>query len=294
MKKGINAWSFPSDMEINERIRLAKQAGFEGIELVLSEKGPLSLESSADEIAGYKDTAKEEGIEISGLATGLFWLYSLTSNRQDIREKAKNIVKKQLDTAAILGTDVILVVPGAVGVDFRPDEVVPDARNDGYFVGHEVVEYDIAYERSLEAIKDLAAYAQEKKIIIGIENVWNKFLLSPLEMRNFIDEIGSDYVGVYFDVGNVLITGYPQQWIRILGSRIKRIHFKDYRRQSGGLAGFVDLLSGEVDFIKVMDNLESIGYDSFLNAEMTPVYKNYPEQILYNTSKSMDKILKRL
>ncbi len=282
MKKGISIWSFPSEMSIIECIEMAKQAGFDGIELALNETGPLSLESSDEEIIGYRKTANEIGIELSSLATGLYWNYSLTSSNIDVRKKAREIVKKQIDFAKLLGVDTVLVVPGAVGVDFIPD--------------CEIVDYDVAYERALSALKELAAYAEAQRVNIGVENVWNKFLLSPLEMRTFIDSIGSDYVGAYLDVGNVVYSGYPEHWVRILGKRIKKVHFKDYRRDVGSVAGFVDLLSGDVNYPAVVKELEKAGYDSFATAEMvppSPFYKYYPEQLVYNTSKTMDKILGR-
>ncbi len=99
------------------------------------------------------------------------------------------------------------------------------------------------------------------------------------------------YVGSYFDVGNVLYSGYPEHWIKILGKRIKKVHFKDYRREAGGLSGFVDLLSGDVNWPKVMDAFMAVGYDTWATAEMLPPYTHYPEQIIYNTSASMSKIL---
>lgn len=276
MKKSISIWSFPSDMKIIDCMKIAKDAGFEGIELALNETGEMGLNSGEEEVLKYKNAASQIGIEISSLATGLYWSYPLTSNNKDTREKAKNIVKKQLKNAAILGVDTILVIPGAVGVDFIP--------------GFEVVDYDIAYNRSLEEIKELAYYAESKKVSIGLENVWNKFLLSPLEMRDFIDKINSPFVGAYFDVGNVIYSGYPEHWIKILGNRIKKVHFKDYRRDVGNLFGFVDLLSGDVNYPAVVKELQNIGYDSFVTAEMTP-YKYYKEQLIYTTSLAMDKIL---
>ncbi len=276
MKKSISIWSFPSDMKIIDCMKIAKDAGFEGIELALNETGEMGLNSSEEEVLKYKNAASQIGIKISSLATGLYWSYPLTSNNKDTREKAKNIVKKQLNNAAILGVDTILVIPGAVGVDFIP--------------GFEVVDYDIAYNRSLEEIKELAYYAESKKVSIGLENVWNKFLLSPLEMRDFIDKINSPFVGAYFDVGNVIYSGYPEHWIKILGNRIKKVHFKDYRRDVGNLFGFVDLLSGDVNYPAVVKELQNIGYDSFVTAEMTP-YKYYKEQLIYTTSLAMDKIL---
>ncbi|GGI45334.1 hexulose-6-phosphate isomerase [Paenibacillus marchantiophytorum] len=279
MKKGINMWSFPSSLTVKQAITLAKEAGFDGIELALSETGELSLESSAEEIQGYLAFAQETGIEISSLASGLYWDYSLTSGQPQTREKAKSIVKKQLEFASILGVNTILVVPGAVGVDFIP--------------GAEVVPYDQAYDYALEAFQELAAEAEARNVSIGIENVWNKFLLSPLEMRDFIDKINSPFVGAYFDVGNVLYAGYPEHWIAILNKRIKKVHFKDYRRAAGGLHGFVDLLAGDVNYPEVVKALEAIGYNDYVIAEMIPSYTHHGEQIIFNTSGAMDAILGR-
>ena len=123
--------------------------------------------------------------------------------------------------------------------------------------------------------------------------MWNKFLLSPMEMADFIDKVGSDYVGSYFDVGNVVYIGHPEHWIKILGKRIKKVHLKDYRKEAGGLCGFVDLLSGDVNWKNVTDKLGEIGYDGWVTAEMLPPYTFYPETIVYNTSNAMDKILGR-
>ena len=121
--------------------------------------------------------------------------------------------------------------------------------------------------------------------------IWNKFLLSPLEMRDFIDKFSSAYAGAYFDVGNVVYSGYPEHWIKILGKRIKKVHLKDYRRVAGGLHGFVDLLSGDVDYPAVIKALKEINYDGWLTAEMLPPYTHYTDQILINTSLSMDRII---
>jgi hexulose-6-phosphate isomerase len=278
MKKGINIWSFPAGMKIEECMKVAKEAGFEGIELALTEDGEINLSSKEHDILRFKEMAEDIGIEISGFAAGLYWKYPFTSSQRDIREKAKDICKKQLEIASIFGVDTILVVPGVVGVDFMP--------------GAEVVEYDVAYNRAFEALTQLVPEAERLKVCIGVENVWNKFLLSPLEMRDFIDKIKSNYVGAYVDVGNIIYIGYPEHWIKILGHRIKKVHIKDYRRSGSGLSGFVDLLSGDVNYPKVIDALKEVGYNGYLNAEMSP-YRDYPLQIIYNTSKSMDRILGR-
>ncbi len=279
MKKGISIWSF-AEGSLKDKMKLAKDAGFDGIELSLDETGEVSLESTKDELLQVKKYADEIGIEFYSIASGLYWTYNYTSGNEKNREKAIEITKKQLEVASILGCDTILVVPGAVEVAFDPGEVV---------------EYDVAYERAQSALKELAPYAEKLGVSIGVENVWNRFLLSPLEMARFLDEIGSNYVGSYFDVGNVLFMGYPEHWIKILGSRIKKVHFKDFRRETGNgnLSGFVDLLEGDVNWPEIINSLEKIGYDGWVTAEMLPPYKHYPSAIIYNTSNSMDEILRR-
>ncbi|HBT51001.1 MAG TPA: xylulose 5-phosphate 3-epimerase [Petrotoga sp.] len=277
MKKGINIWSFDFALPLSKKINIAKETGFDGIELSLDEEGEINLKSSEKDLLKIKQLAKDYNIQIPSIASGLYWKYSLTSNDHSIRQKAKDIVKKQLEVASILGADTILVIPGIVGADFVPN--------------CEIVEYEVTYERALEAFLELKVDAEKFKVNIGLENVWNKFLLSPLEMRDFIDKVNSPYVGVYLDVGNVIYMGYPEHWVKILDKRIKKVHLKDFKRSIGNLNGFVDLLAGDVNFPKVIDNLESIGYDSYLTAEMNP-YKYYGDQIVYNTSKVMDRILK--
>lgn len=278
MKKGISIWSF-CEPDLKKCFELAKDAGFDGVELALDETGPVSMESTKEEILKVKKMAEEIGIQLYSVASGLYWTYNYTSDNMENREKAKAITKKQLQVASWLGCDTILVVPGAVKVPF-------DA-------GSETIDYDVAYDRALSALSELAPIAEELKVSIGVENVWNMLLLSPLEMRDFIDKVGSDYVGSYFDVGNVLYSGYPEQWIKILGKRIKKVHFKDFKKSVGTLDGFVDLLAGDVDYKAVKTALDNIGYEDWVTGEMIPPYAQYPETILYNTSNSMDKILGR-
>ena len=275
MKKGISIWSF-AGADIRENLKLARDAGFDGVELALNETGEFSLDSTKEEILAIKEFGESLGLEFYSVASGLYWTYNYTSANPDNVNKAKAITRKQLEVASWLGCDTILVVPGAVEVAFDRGEVV---------------EYDVAYERALAALRELAPYAEKLGVAIGIENVWNEFLLSPMEMADFIDKVGSDFVGSYFDVGNVLYIGHPEHWIKILGKRIKKVHFKDYRRAAGDLYGFVDLLSGEVNWPAVMAKLAEIGYDNWVTAEMLPPYTHYPEAILYNTSTAMDYII---
>ena len=278
MKKGISIWSFPA-MSLRESFELAKDAGFDGVEVAIAAEGEVSLTSTEKELLKVKEDAKNSGIELYSVASGLYWDYWLTADDKAEREKAKDIVKKHLDTAKILGADTILVVPGSVNADFVSET--------------KVVDYKSAYERSFEALSELSKYAESVGVSIGIENVWNKFLTSPMEMRGFIDAIGSDCVGSYLDIGNILFNGYPEHWIKILAEKIKKVHFKDYRKAAGGLHGFVDLLAGDVNYPAVMDALREVGYDGWVSAEMIPNYKYYTETIIYNTSNAMDRILGR-
>jgi len=278
MKKGINIWSFPNNT-IKENLILAKDAGFEGVELALNGEGELSINATDKEIKEIKDVADSLGLSLYSLSCGLCWDYRLSDDDANIRQKAKDMIKKQIDTAKGLGADTVLVIPGAVNVEFS----MPDKK----------VAYDVVYNRALEGLSELKSYAEQAKVNIGLENVWNKFLLSPMEMRDFIDKIGSDYVGSYLDIGNTLYCSYPEDWVRILGKRIKKVHFKDYRLQAGGLHGFVDLLAGDVNYPEVVNALNEIGTDVWVSAEMIPNYKHYTDTIIYNTSNSMDKILRR-
>ncbi|MBE6595394.1 MAG: sugar phosphate isomerase/epimerase [Ruminococcaceae bacterium] len=278
MKKGINIWSFP-EMPLADVFALAKKAGFEGVEVALGMEGEISLTSTEEDLLKVKKAAADCGIELYSLSCGLYWDFWLNDDDAAVREKAKSIVKKQLECAKILGCDTILVIPGSVNADFAAPG--------------KVVDYAVTYERALAAINELKPYAEELGVAIALENVWNKFLTSPMEMRDFIDKIDSPFVGSYFDVGNVVFNGYPEQWIRILGNRIKKVHFKDFRRAVGTLDGFVDLLAGDVNYPEVVKALEEVGYDGWVSAEMIPNYKYHTETIIYNTSNAMDAILGR-
>ena len=279
MKKGISIWSFPEGT-LAESFALAAEAGFEGVEVALDEgAGEITLDSTEKDLLKVKEEAKKSGIELYSVASGLYWSYYLSDSDEAVRSKAQDIVKKQLETAAILGCDSILVIPGCVNAEFA--------------IPGKIMDYATCYENALDSIMKVKEYAEQYKVNIGLENVWNKFLLSPMEMRDFIDKVGSDYVGSYLDIGNTLANGYPEHWISCLGDRIKKIHFKDYRVEAGGLHGFVDLLAGDVNYPAVMEELKKIGYDGWVTAEMIPNYKYHTETIIYNTSNAMDSILGR-
>jgi len=280
MKKSISIWSFGGSSSLEEKLALAGNAGFNGFEMDLSEDGPVNFRSSAAELAKIRAAAERAGVELSGLATGLYWGANPASGDSSTCERARSILERQVSAARGLGVDAVLVVPGSVGADFIP--------------GCEVVPYDLAWERATAFIRRALPAAEKARVHLCIENVWNKFLLSPIEMRRFIEQFGSEWVGAYLDVGNTLAFGYPEHWISILGPAIRRVHLKDYRRAVGTVDGFVELLSGDVNWPGVMAALRSAGYAGWLTAEMippVPFYKHGPEVLIHNTSRAMDAIL---
>lgn len=277
MKKSVNLWILPGNVKFEDGLKMLKDAGFEGVEVNTSEGGILNLNSKESEVKKVGDIIRKNGLEIASLLIGQFWKYPLSSNDKKTREKGEELLERGIKIANWLGTDAILVVPG----------VVAPLSGEG-----EITSYDIAYKNSQESIKKYVELAEKNNVYICVENVWNKFLLSPLEMKSYVEEIGSEYVKVYFDVGNILIIGFPEMWIRILGKLIKRIHLKDFKLSVGNINGFCDLLEGDVNWPEVIKALKEIGYDSYLTAELGP-YKYHPEAKIYNTSLAMDKILGR-
>ena len=278
MKISASYWIFDGGLDgtlpIKSAMEQASKMGFEGIELGIASQGVLTHNTSQAECEEIVREAEKHGLEISGVASGESWTTSPTANDEDVRLKIIDFTQKALQITHWLGSDAYLFVPGAVEVFFLPDA--------------EVIPYDVCYQRASEAISQLVPVAEKLGVAIAVENVWNKFLLSPLEMREFIDNFNTSQVGVYFDVGNVLLTGYPDQWIRILGSRIKRVHIKDFKLSIGNADGFVDLLEGDVDFEAVKQALSEINYDGYVTAEMIPFTPGRPEK----TAAAMKKIFK--
>ena len=277
MIKTISYWSLEGGLEATRPLKgamqEAKDKGFEGIELCLALTGELTPRTTKRQCQQILKDADAVGIQVASLASGIYWDVSLTDNKASVRKRARAITEAYLQRAAWLGVDAVLVVPGAVDIFFKPDAPV--------------IPYETVWARSQEQLKALARTAKKLKVTIAVENVWNRFLLSPVEMAYFVDSVGSKYVGCYFDVGNVLPFGYPQDWIRTLGPRIKRIHIKDFKRSVGNVDGFCDLTEGDVPWPEVMKALKAIGYDGPVTAEMMP-----PRPTLLDlTSKAMDWIL---
>lgn len=266
---GLNAGIFPGGPSAAEACRLTKAAGAQGCELNLGETGAFSLETGSAELAAIRRAAEDAGVDLPSIHCGLHWKYTLTDPDPAVRGKGVAVLSRTLEVGAELGCRVLLVVPGLV----KPD-----------------VSYADAYGRAQEGVAALARRAETLGLSIGVENVWNRFLLSPLEMARFIDEIGSAAVGAYFDVGNILLYGYPQHWIATLGTRIRAVHFKDYRIDVPGGGGFVYLLQGDVPWKACMQELRRVGYDGYVTAELGP-YRHFPERTAADTVAAMRAIL---
>lgn len=271
MKKGISAWAF-AGRDADECLAIAKQYGYQGIEWALSDVGPVRYDSTEEDIKALREKVESYGLETYSMAWDHCWEYPLSDPDPAIRAKAEECVRKQLQCAAWLGCDTVLVLPGIVK-NIRP--------------GFDVVSYATVYDRALEAVKRLAVFAEECGVVIGLENVWSKFLLSPNEMRDFIDKVNSPFVKAYFDIGNVLPVGYPDHWIDILGDRIAKVHIKDYfekqnRQTHIGL--------GEVDYKAALGALDRIGYDGWVTAEVFPEEGETNDYILRFNSAAFDRV----
>jgi L-ribulose-5-phosphate 3-epimerase len=271
MLKGINQWCYPEGTPLEEVFAYSKEAGFDAIELNLydSDGIGLTMDSTPGEAEAITKLALSYGLQLRSLSTGLLWQSPLSSVNGNVREQGRKIILKQIELASVMGIDTVLVVPGSVTQD---------------------VSYDDCYNRSQEELKKVLDEAEKRQVAIGIENVWNKFLLSPLEMARYIDELNSDFAKAYFDVGNVLQFGYPEQWIRILGKRISKVHVKDYSTKVGNITGFVPLLAGDVNWPAVVEALEEIGYEDVITAELSP-YTIGPKQLPIDTARHMEVIL---
>jgi len=255
----------------------AVEFGFEAVQLFLSPQGYLSPESDDRRAEGIARSARSSGIELTSLEIEPF-SFSLTDDDPDVRRQGESTVRRAMQVAAAMEAPGVLVIPGYVGLPWDPSA--------------KPVRYDLAYERLRESLRTLAPTAEELGVTVMIENIWNMFLLSPLEIRGLIDEVASPRVGVLFDTGNVVQFGFPEQWIRILGSRIREVHLKDFRRAVGTVEGFVSLLEGDVDWPEVVAALAEIGYDGFLTAEVFP-YSHHGDAVLAHTSETMDRLMNR-
>ena len=243
IKKAVKFGMVEEDLSILEKFKLLKRLGFDGVEM----DSPSDLDR--DEVLGARD---ESGLTIHGVVDSVHWRKTLSDPDPAVRAEGLDGLKTALDDAHAYGATTVLLVPAVV---------------------NNTVSYADAYTRSQAEIRKVLPIAEEVGVKIAIENVWNHFLLSPLECARYIDEFESPWIGWYFDVGNIINYSWPEHWIRTLGSRILKIDIKEYSREKrdneGPYAGFrVPLGEGDCDWPAVVKALEEIGYEGWGTAEI--------------------------
>ncbi|MGV3484959.1 MAG: sugar phosphate isomerase/epimerase family protein [Planctomycetaceae bacterium] len=284
MRKSINLWAFPypDRMTLEECLVLAKRAGFDAIELNYDLDNDLSPKASPQQLAAIRHMADRIGIEISGLCSFLFWPYPLSSNDAAKRDKGIELAGLMADAAHQMGVENLLVVPGAVHIPWRDD--------------HEPVPNDVCERRAKEAIGKLVGKAEKTGVSLNMENIFfNGFLMTPMEMNQFVDSFGSEAVQVHFDTGNISMFQFAEHWIPILDRRIKNVHFKEFTKKGTdySLETFRPLLDGTTNWPAVMTALEAAGYTGYVTFEYFHPYLHYPEALIYQTSDSLDRMLGR-
>jgi L-ribulose-5-phosphate 3-epimerase len=240
LKKGVMWGSIGVGKTIQEKFIAAKDAGFDGVEVM--------SHLDRNEVLKVHDAT---GMPIPSVCGAMHWKFLLSDPDPKVRAEGVAAMKVSLEDAAAYSADTVLLVPGRVT---------------------ETVGYEECWNRSSDEIKKLVPLAEKLKIKIAIENVWNNFLLSPMEARIYVDQFKSPYVGFYFDCGNILAYGWPDQWIRILGKRIAKVHIKEYSRKiadkQGKSAGFgVKLMEGDVNWGLVMKAFDETGYIGWTTIE---------------------------
>jgi len=259
IRKGACIGVLPEGMTILEKFQLAKRAGFDGIE-------PNTL-NSADELKECKEAAERTGVKITSIMNSDHWKYPLSDDDPEVVKKCVEGIKTSMHNAHDLDAGAVLLVPGIVTASVR---------------------YVDVYRRSQAEIRKLLPLARELKVIIAIEEVGNRFLLSPLEMARYIDEFKSSWVRSYFDIGNVVATGYPQDWIRTLGKRVCRMHIKRFEPGTDHPKFDPnDRRTQGIDWQDVRKALNEIGYNGWITAEVKSGDEDYVKEV----SARMDRIL---
>ena len=284
MKKSINQWAFPypDKMSLEQCLRLAKTAGFDGIELNYDLDNDLSPKSGTKEFTAIRKLADQIGIAISGICSFLFWPYPLTSNDPQKRARGMELAGKMTQAAHDLGVENLLVVPGAVHIPWRTD--------------YEPVPNDVCDRRAREAIKKLLPQAEKLGVSMNIENIFfNGYLMTPGEMIDFVDSFRSERLRVHFDTGNIMMFQFPEHWISILGKRIKNVHLKEFTKKGTdySLESFRPLLDGTTNWPAVLTAFDQTGYRGYLTFEYFHPYPHFPEALIYQTSDSLDRMLGR-
>ena len=277
MIKGISYLSFENGLSNNESIESAlsqtKKNGFDALELSVSSEGVINTNTSKAECEIIRKIIDDSGIFVDSIATGMSWGVSPTSNDRSIREKSIKLHQDALKVASFLDCKALLFVPGVVKSPISPD----------------IVRYDKALDRLREAINQMLPIAEDLNVDLCMENVWNGFFYSPIELRDFVDSFDSDRLGVYLDIGNLIgYQQYPPHWVELLNSRIKRVQIKDFQENFDwtGSFSFCDIGAGDVPWKETIAALNAIQYKSTIIAEMLP----WDETILSRTSAAMDQL----
>jgi hexulose-6-phosphate isomerase len=228
LRNAVQWGHLPESMSEADRCKFAKSVGFDGIEIP-----PMA---DLDAAKRFADNARAAGVVLHSVLLG-GWGNPMSSPDAAVVDKGKKDIEGALRTAQAVGADNILLVPAVV---------------------NDKVRYGEAWERSQKNIRELIPLAAELKVIIGVENVWNKFLLSPLEFARYVDEFNSPWVRAYFDVANVVIFGYPEDWVRTLGKRIVKLHIKDFKRDGSQWSNLP--YEGDINWPELRKALDEIGY----------------------------------
>lgn len=235
LKKAIQYGKLPDLPTDKEKFALLKACGFDGIEAY-----PMADLDAAKRLG---EEAREAGVPVHSITYG-GWGAPMSSPDPEVIKKGQAEIDNALRTAKAMGADTVLLVPAVVT---------------------DTVRYGDAWTTSQKNIRPMIPLAEELNIVIGIENVWNKFLLSPLEFAQYVDEFNHPLVRAYFDVANTVIVGYPEDWIRTLGSRICKLHFKDFKREGYQWTKFP--YEGDVNWAEVRKALDEVGYTGWCTEE---------------------------
>jgi L-ribulose-5-phosphate 3-epimerase len=238
IRKAVLYSMLPRQAALPDKMKIAIDAGFVSMECP-------QIDDPA-EAEAIKKAADAEKLRIHSVMCQSHWQFPLSSGDPAVVSQCVKGIETSLRNAKLWGADTVLVVPAVVNAETR---------------------YQDAWTRSQAQIKKLIPLAKELKVIIAVEEVWNKFLLSPLEFARYVDEFKSPWVKAYFDVGNVAINAYPQDWIRTLNKRIVKLHIKDFKFKNR-VAEFTDLREGEIDFPAIYAALKEIGYQGDATVEL--------------------------
>ena len=240
-RKAVLISMLPKDLSYAARFAVARDAGFDAIEM--------QTIAGEDEAAEIREAARRSGVRIHSVMNADHWRFPLSSGDRDVVNRGVAGMETSLRNAARWGADTVLLVPAVVD---------------------QTTSYRDAWTRSQQVIRErLLPLARDLKVIVTVEEVWNKFLLSPLEFARYVDELESPWVKAYFDVGNVVFYGYPQDWIRSLGARIAKVHLKDFHldRPNGRFA-WVNIGEGDIDWREVQRAFDEVGYRGFFTTEV--------------------------